>query len=241
MTEPSTTAYRQRPLEAEAIQWTGTNEADLRAFAGSDFDTIDPQDRIEDPDQDAQLLVEASHWVGIQPGDWVLKFDGHFVAKSDVAFRAVWEPAVSSAPADRAAVLREAAARYEDMLAKATTSDDPRYWTAVRDVTLGLRRLAGEARDEQETQQTETEAQPPYHRWSIETRDAVADQWTPGTPIADRDKAVERYGHVTANWPTWKDGTPVERRLVRATTTYTVETGPAEAAQQPEAAEGAQQ
>jgi hypothetical protein len=85
--------YRQRPNEADAIQWTGSNTAALRAFAGIDFDTIDPEDRIEDPDQDAQLLVEASHWVGIRPGDWVLKFEGYFVAKSDVPFRAVWEPA----------------------------------------------------------------------------------------------------------------------------------------------------
>jgi hypothetical protein len=105
MSEPSKPAYRQRPLEAEAVQWTGTNPDQLRAFAGSDFDTIEPQDRIEDPDQAAQLLVEDSHWVGIGPGDWVLKFEGYFVAKSDAAFRAVWEPAVSSpAPADRGAL-----------------------------------------------------------------------------------------------------------------------------------------
>lgn len=73
------------------------------------------------------------------------------------------------------------------------------------------------------------EAQPPYHRWSVETRDAVADQWTPGTPITDRDKAVERYEHATKNWPTWKDGTAVQRRLIRATTTYTVEAATAAA------------
>ena len=47
--------------------------------------------------------------------------------------------------ADRAAVLEEAAGRYEEMLAKADTAADPRYWTAVRDITLGLRRLAAEA------------------------------------------------------------------------------------------------
>lgn len=47
-------------------------------------------------------------------------------------------------PADRAAVLREAAARYEEILANANTGQDPRYWTAVRDITLGLRRLAAE-------------------------------------------------------------------------------------------------
>ncbi|MEI5100340.1 hypothetical protein RB200_19655 [Streptomyces sp. PmtG] len=53
--------------------------------------------------------------------------------------------AVLPPPADRAAVLNKAAARYEAMLAKANTGQDPRYWTAVRDVTLGLRRMADEA------------------------------------------------------------------------------------------------
>jgi hypothetical protein len=49
------------------------------------------------------------------------------------------------APADRAATLREAADRYEEILANADTAADPRYWTAVRDVTLGLRAMADEA------------------------------------------------------------------------------------------------
>lgn len=44
----------------------------------------------------------------------------------------------------RAAGLREAAARYEEMLANATPEQDPRYWTAVRDITLGLRNMAAE-------------------------------------------------------------------------------------------------
>lgn len=93
-TNPQT--FRRRPAEIEAVQWTGSNADELRAFAGSDFDTIDPEDRIEDPDQDAQLLVEASHWVGIRPGEWVLKFEGYFVAKRDETFRAVWEPAAEA-------------------------------------------------------------------------------------------------------------------------------------------------
>ncbi|MGW1615759.1 hypothetical protein ACWCQZ_41185 [Streptomyces sp. NPDC002285] len=46
---------------------------------------------------------------------------------------------------DRAAVLRGAADRYEEILAKANPEQDPRYWTAVRDITLGLRRMADEA------------------------------------------------------------------------------------------------
>jgi hypothetical protein len=55
--------------------------------------------------------------------------------------------AVLPATVDRAAVLREAADRYEAILASAAAehSSDPRYYTGVRDVILGLRRLAGEA------------------------------------------------------------------------------------------------
>lgn len=108
--------YHRTPADIEAVQWTGTNTGALRAFAGSDFDTIDPEDRIEDPDQDAQLLVEASHWVGIKPGDWVVKYEGYFVAKADATFRAVWEPAASPVPppADQTALRdRIAAALYE--------------------------------------------------------------------------------------------------------------------------------
>ena len=106
----TTSRYRRRPAEIEAIQWTGGNADALRAFAGSDFDTIDPEDRIEDPDQDAQLLVEASHWVGIKPTDWVLKFEGYFVAKRDETFRDVWEPAPAAGlvpAADRAALAED--------------------------------------------------------------------------------------------------------------------------------------
>jgi hypothetical protein len=137
------------------------------------------------------------------------------------------ELAVLPASTDRAAVLREAADRYTKLADQNEAYDREQgqldeaarlQHRTVRDVAVGLRRMADE------TPQPETQAQPPYHRWNVETRDAVADQWAPGTPITDHDKAVERYQHVTANWPTWKDGTPVERRLVRATTTYTVET-----------------
>jgi len=59
--------------------------------------------------------------------------------------------AVLPVSVDRGTVLREAAARYEAMLAAADTAADPRYWTAVRDMTLGLRRLADEAQPDTET------------------------------------------------------------------------------------------
>lgn len=68
-----------------------------------------------------------------------------------------------------------------------------------------------------------TQAQPPRHRWAVETRDGLADEWAPGTRFLNRHHAVERYEALTKSHPTWKDGTPVERRLVRETVTYIVE------------------
>lgn len=64
------------------------------------------------------------------------------------------------APADRAAALREAADRYEEILANADTGQDPRYWTAVRDITLGLRAMADEAGQAGGPSRETTEPQP---------------------------------------------------------------------------------
>ncbi|KOU59922.1 hypothetical protein ADK57_32170 [Streptomyces sp. MMG1533] len=85
--------YHRRADEVQAVQWTGHNADTLRAFAGHHFDTIDPEDRIEDGDQDAQVLIEASYWTGISPGYWVLKFEDHLDVERDENFRAGWAPA----------------------------------------------------------------------------------------------------------------------------------------------------
>ncbi|WP_431040034.1 hypothetical protein [Streptomyces sp. P9-1] len=137
------------------------------------------------------------------------------------------EPAAVSAavapPTDRAAVLREAADRidneelphdYVDMF------DNGARWAARL-----LRRMADE---------TATEHRPAVSRWRVETLDNLANEWAPGTGWPVRALAVERFELMNAQAPRWKDGTPVTRRLVRETTTYTVEaeTGPAAGARQ---------
>ncbi|MGA4941749.1 hypothetical protein [Streptomyces cinereoruber] len=71
--------------------------------------------------------------------------------------------------------------------------------------------------------QTGTEARPPVHRWAAELHDPLADEWIPGTRYPVRDRALHCLTHARETRPTWKDGTPVERRLVRETTTWTVE------------------
>lgn len=69
----------------------------------------------------------------------------------------------------------------------------------------------------------ETEAHPTEYSWAAELYDPLADEWAPGTRYTDRDRAVKHLEHANKIGPAWKDGTPVQRRLVRSTTTHTVE------------------
>jgi hypothetical protein len=71
--------------------------------------------------------------------------------------------------------------------------------------------------------ETGAQAHEPQHTWAVEMYDPLADEWGPGTRYSVRDRAVRHLDHATAIGPTWRDGTPVQRRLVRATTTYTIE------------------
>jgi hypothetical protein len=67
------------------------------------------------------------------------------------------------------------------------------------------------------------EAHPPSTRWRVEILDGgewIADSRT----YTARSLATDRYESENRQAPAWADGKPVERRLVRETTTYTVET-----------------
>jgi hypothetical protein len=282
VTDQTEPARYRRAAEAQAVQWTGSNEAEMAALCSPfDFQTIDPEDRVEDPEETAAFRTHGhGGWVGLKPGDWVVKEAGRFTKSSDADFRAEWEPA-GRAPAAERAALRERIAeallttrrsdyaeygvkanhrqhRFDARCALCTYDVDaladavldalpsPDQRSAVRaeidwiiehcpehgcvepetevchcEIAERLRRLAGEA--QQEPTPDGTEAHPPHHRWYVETRDGLADEWAPGMRLTDRAEAVERYEALNENHPTWKDGTPVERRIVRETTTYTVE------------------
>ncbi|MEU9611839.1 hypothetical protein AB0D56_09840 [Streptomyces sp. NPDC048209] len=87
--------------------------------------------------------------------------------------------------------------------------------------------LAVLAAEAQQPAPAETEAHPAEHTWAAELRDPLANEWIPGTRYLVRDRAVNALAHARKVAAKWKDGTPTERRLVRATTTYTVEAAPA--------------
>ena len=66
--------FRKKPIEVEAVQWTGNNEAEMRAFAGDYFETVDPEDRGDDPDQTAAVRDPVHKtWVRLHDGQWVVK------------------------------------------------------------------------------------------------------------------------------------------------------------------------
>lgn len=71
----------------------------------------------------------------------------------------------------------------------------------------------------------EAEAHPPLHQWRVEILDGT--EWMPaGALHRDQAKAQGLLDAGNAGRPLWADGTPVQRRLVRETTTYTVEPAP---------------
>jgi hypothetical protein len=101
------TTYRHRPDECEAVQWTDANAAELEAFAGSRFMTIDPEDRTDDPDATAAILSSPhSTWALLLPGDWVIRRGDSLTLLPNDEFTDLYEPAPAvAAPAKTA--LRE--------------------------------------------------------------------------------------------------------------------------------------
>jgi hypothetical protein len=86
--------FRKRPVEVEAVQWTGDNEDELLAFTGGEFEKDptpgDPDDggvynRHEDGHGDT--------WAGVSPGDWLAKGpDGPFFSIASDVLAETYEP-----------------------------------------------------------------------------------------------------------------------------------------------------
>jgi hypothetical protein len=119
---------------------------------------------------------------------------------------------VTDQPTSDRDVLRWAA----DAIEKAA-DEHPDYYVpqGLYDAADRLRRMADET--------AATEAHPAEHAWAVELYDPSADEWVPGTRYKDRSRAVRNLDHANKIGPMWKDGTPTQRRIVRTTTTHTVE------------------
>jgi hypothetical protein len=67
---------RKRPVEVDAVQWTGANVAEVEAFAGPNFQTFTPDNPYaDDPDATAAVRddLHGGTWVPMYDGDWVVR------------------------------------------------------------------------------------------------------------------------------------------------------------------------
>ena len=72
---PGSTRWRKKPITVSAIQWTGSNLAEVQAFTGGgEFGAVDPEDRGEDPDMTAEVFDKLhSTWVHVYDGQWIIR------------------------------------------------------------------------------------------------------------------------------------------------------------------------
>lgn len=80
--------YRKKPVEIQAIQWTGDNASDVREFAEPAFAVLHDLDRelLNNPECTAELYVAAnSVWMAIETGEWILQDErGFYPCKPDI-------------------------------------------------------------------------------------------------------------------------------------------------------------
>jgi hypothetical protein len=89
--------FRKKPVEVEAVRWTGENTNEVLDFTGDAyFDPIPEENRgdLSDPDATAAVFDKLhSTWVLLYNGDWVIRgVQGElYPCRADV-FEATYEP-----------------------------------------------------------------------------------------------------------------------------------------------------
>lgn len=90
--------FRKKPVEVDAVQWTGTNAQEVNLFArgGAGFDVLSDEDRgnCNDPQATAMVYdVLHSTWVLVRTGDYIIRgIQGElYPCRTDV-FEATYEP-----------------------------------------------------------------------------------------------------------------------------------------------------
>jgi len=103
MLEPK--KFRKKPVEIEAMQWTGENGAALHAWMKGDFQQTESHGQFTGKDYTAMIWVAANdNWSRIETGEWVLcDSKGFYPCKPDI-FEATYEEVL---PADPLAPIRE--------------------------------------------------------------------------------------------------------------------------------------
>lgn len=92
MTAPQT--FRKKPIDVEAIQWTGGNLPQMQAFTSLQFSEIPEADRGVEPELTAEVFDKLhSTWVKLRTGDWILKgTQGEFYPCARAVFESTYAP-----------------------------------------------------------------------------------------------------------------------------------------------------
>ncbi|CAL9598641.1 hypothetical protein [Streptomyces sp. enrichment culture] len=96
------TRYRKRPVEADTLQWTGDNEAELIAFTSNNFHALDDTDRENSDDPDATATVYDklhSTWILVYTGQHIVRgVKGEYYPIAEDVLAETYEPAPSAPP-----------------------------------------------------------------------------------------------------------------------------------------------
>ncbi|WP_416975631.1 hypothetical protein [Streptomyces sp. 4F14] len=138
----TTTRYRKLPVEVDTIQWTGDNEADVRAFTGgaSRFYALDAEDRegSDDPEATATVYDKLhSTWVLVYTGQHIVRgVKGEFYPIAEDVLAETYER-VQGDPASTEATERDTAACVSDLYEQWVKAGPPplgasmaRWWDA---------------------------------------------------------------------------------------------------------------
>ncbi|MEU2002047.1 hypothetical protein ACH47B_13245 [Rhodococcus sp. NPDC019627] len=87
--------FRKRPVEIQAVRWTGENLTEVHEFTGEGkFAILAEIDRMVcgNPDCTAELFVAANRvWMAIETGEWIIQdAKGFYPCKPDI-FAATYE------------------------------------------------------------------------------------------------------------------------------------------------------
>lgn len=83
--------YRARPVEVEAVRFTGDINR-LRGFTCGSLYPVDEEDRGSDPEGVAEIVDKKyMTWKAVHVGDWIVKVPGGFRVFSDEEFKEQFE------------------------------------------------------------------------------------------------------------------------------------------------------
>lgn len=92
--------FRKKPIQIQAVQWTGDNEREIREWCGpSMFGTLQPAVH-RDPEITAEVLDTLhSTWVGVKTGQWIVRgVKGEYYPIAEDVLAETYEPVAEPDP-----------------------------------------------------------------------------------------------------------------------------------------------